>query len=169
MADLFSPAQQDQQQRNLTPFVVGIAAVLVVVGIIVAFTRNTGRKTAQVNPYVARLQVSNAKVSAAENYVGGTVTYLDFTITNTGEKALTGADVNLTFKSPEGQVVQTVTLPLHVLVENQLGGYPDLMDMERAPIGPGQSKNVRVTIEHVSPDWNQAPPGIELEDLKLKG
>ncbi len=169
MADLFTPARQQTQTRKWTPFVIGAAAVLVVVGAIVFFTRHGGTTAAPVDPYVAKLQISNPKVSAAENYVGGTVTYLDATITNTGEKALVGADINLVFQNTLGEVVQKETLPLHLLVDNQLGGYPDLVEMSRAPIGPGQSKTVRMTLDHVSADWNQTAPTMQLINLKLKG
>ncbi len=169
MAELFTPAKQEAQERNWTPFVIGLVAVVVVVGIIVVLTRTRGQTTPQVNPYAAKLQLSNAKVSAAENYVGGTVTYLDATITNTGDKELVGADMNLVFKNTMDQVVQKETLPLHVLVANQMAGYPDLLDLSRSPIGPGQSKTVRMTLEHISADWNQAAPAMELVNLKLKG
>ena len=168
MAELFTPAKQDSQARNWTPFVVGLVAVVVVIGAIILFTRNTGKTTQQVNPYAAKLQISNAKVSAAENYVGGTVTYLDATITNTGDQSLVGADMNLVFKNTMNQIVQKETLPLHVLVENQMGGYPDLVDMSRSPITPGHSKTVRMTLEHISADWDQAPPEMQLVNLKLK-
>ncbi len=169
MADLFSPARQEAQERNWTPFVIGLIAVLVVLGIIVALTRSHGQTTTAANPYTTKLQISNAKVSAAENYVGGTVTYLDATITNTGDKELVGADMNLVFKNTMGQIVQKETLPLHVLVPNSLAGYPDLLDLDRSPIGPGQSKTVRMTLEHISADWDQAAPEMQLVNLKLKG
>ena len=169
MADLFAPTQPQAQERNWTPFVIGLVAVVVVVGIIVVLTRNKGGTGSQPNPYAAKLQISNVKLSAAENYVGGTVTYLDVNIANTGDQALTGADMKLVLKNSMDQVVQTETIPLHVLVENQMGGYPDLVDLGRSPIGPGQSKTVRMTLEHISADWNQSYPEMQLVNLKLKG
>lgn len=168
MTDLFPSARQDSQERNWAPFVVGLVAVILVVGAIILFTRNSGKTTQKIDPYVSQLQISNAKVSAAENYVGGTVTYLDATITNHGEKTLEGADMNLVFHNTLNEVVQKETMPLHVLVENQMGGYPDLVDMTRSPILPGHSKEVRMTLEHISADWNQAPPDMQLLNLKLK-
>ncbi len=168
MADLFSPAQAKAQERNWTPFLVGLVAVVIVVAIIVAVTRNKGQVPAQANPYAAKLQLSNPKMSAAQNYVGGTVTYLDVNITNTGDKALVGAAMKLVFRNSLNEVVQTETLPLHVLVENQMGGYPDLVDLVRLPIAPGQTKTVRMTLEHISADWNQNYPEMQLTDLKLK-
>ncbi len=66
------------------------------------------------------------------------------------------------------EIVQKEILPLHVLVENQMGGYPDLVDMSRSPITPGHTKSVRMTLEHISTDWDQAPPQMELTNLKLQ-
>jgi hypothetical protein len=168
MSDLFSPAQPKAQERNWTPFVVGLVAVVIAVAIVVVGNRNRGQTTTQPNPYAAKLQLSNPKMSAAENYVGGTVTYLDVSITNTGDQALAGAAMKLVFRNSMNEVVQTETLPLHVLVENQMGGYPDLVDLGRVPIGPGQTRTVRMTLEHISADWNQNYPEMQLTDLKLK-
>jgi hypothetical protein len=168
MADLFAPAQPPAQQRNWMPIVVGPMAVLVVVAIIVVLTRSHGPTGPQTDPYADKLQLSNPKLSAAENYVGGTVTYLDVSITNTGDRALAGADMKAVFKNTLDQVVQIETLPLHVLVENQMGGYPDLVDLSRSPIGPGQTKTVRTTLEHISADWNRSYPAIQLVNLRLK-
>jgi len=168
MADIFSPAQPKTQERNWTPFIVGLVAVVVVVAVIVVVTRNKGGTTAQPNPYEARLQISNPKMSAAENYVGGTVTYLDVNITDNGDKALVGAAMKLVFRNSLNEVVQTETVPLHVLVENQMGGYPDLVDLARLPIGPAQTRRVRITLEHISADWNQSYPEMQLTNLQLK-
>jgi hypothetical protein len=169
MPDLFSPAKAETQERNWTPFIIGLVAVLVVVGIIAVVTRSKNQSTTEVNPYADKLKISDARVSQAENYVGGTVTYLDATVTNTGDKQLAGADMYLVFKNTMDQIVQKETLPVHVIVPNPLAGYPDLLDLSRSPIGPGQSKVVRMTLEHISADWNQAAPEMQLVNLKLKG
>ncbi|HLI63877.1 MAG TPA: hypothetical protein VKV05_10790, partial [Terriglobales bacterium] len=146
-----------------------LLAVVVVIGILVVTMRNPRPATVQVNPYAAKLQLSHPKLSAAENYVGGTVTYLDVTITNTGDKALTGGDMRLVFRNTLNEVVQTETLPLRVLVQDRMGGYPDLRDLGRTPIAPGESKTVRFTLEHISADWNQTTPEMQLVNLRLKG
>lgn len=168
MADTFSPVETQQEKRNWTPIVVGLVAVLVVVGIIALLTRGGGKTESAANPYINNLKVSDVKLSAAENYMGGTVTYLDAKITNTGDKALVGAQMHAIFKNTMDQVVQTETIPLHVLVDNQMGGYPDLVDLSHSPIAPGQTKTVRMTLEHISEDWNQSYPEMQLVNLKLK-
>jgi hypothetical protein len=168
MEQAYEPAPSPEQKRNWIPLLVGLAAVIVAVAAITVLSRHKTETGSQPNPYAEKLKLSDIKLSAAENYMGGTVTYLDFKIDNTGDKALVGAAVNAQFKDTMGQVVQKETLPLHVLVENQLAGYPDLVDMSRAPIGPGQTKTVRITLEHISDQWNQSYPVMELVDLKLK-
>ncbi|MGC2110539.1 MAG: hypothetical protein WA655_13540 [Candidatus Korobacteraceae bacterium] len=169
MSDLFTPSRPEKQERNWAPIGVGLVAVLIVVGIIVLVTRHKSQVAPQANPYASKLQISNIKLSAAENYVGGTVTYLDVNITNSGDKSLTSADMKMVFKNTLDQIVQNETLPLHVLVENQMGGYPDLIDLSRSPLAPGQTKTVRLTLEHISADWNQSAPEMQLVNLKLKG
>jgi hypothetical protein len=168
MEQAYEPAPSPDQKRNWIPLLVGLVAIVVAVGAILLFLRPKSPVGSQPNPYGEKLKLSEIKLSAAENYMGGTVTYLDFNITNTGDKALVGADVKAQFKDTMGQIVQKETIPLHVLVENQLAGYPDLVDMSRAPIGPGQTKTVRITLEHISDGWDQSYPQMELVNLKLK-
>lgn len=168
MAEPFTPVARQESERNWTPFLAGLVAVLVVVGIITVVTRSKPSTNTQTDAYAAKVQLSDLKLSAAENYVGGTVTYLDLNITNTGDKTLTGAEMKAVFKNTLGQVVQTETLPLHVLTENKMGGYEDLVDLSRAPIGPGQTKTVRMTLEHISDDWDRQYPVMQLVNLKLK-
>ena len=147
---------------------VGLVAVVVVVGAVVLLTRGKPSTGTAIDPYSSKLQLSDLKLSAAENYVGGTVTYLDLNIANGGDKTLVGAQMKAVFKNTMGQVVQTETLPLHVLTQNQMGGYEDLLELSRSPIGPGQSKTVRMTLEHLSADWDQQYPEMQLVNLQLK-
>lgn len=170
MSNRFSHAVKgiEDEKRSWTPILIGLFAVLVVVFVIVLASRTSPRIGVQQNPYADNLKLSDVKLSAAENYVGGTVTYLDLNITNTGKQSLIGAQMHAIFKNSMGEVVQNETLPLHVLVENQMAGYPDLVDLSRDPIGPGQTKTVRMTLEHISDDWDHKPPETELVNLKLK-
>jgi high-affinity K+ transport system ATPase subunit B len=168
MEPQYRPAPSPDQKRNWVPAFVGLIAVIVAVAAILFFGRHNTVASTEPNPYAQNLKLSDINLSAAENYMGGTVTYLDFKITNTGDHALVGADVHAEFKNSLGEIVQKETLPLHVLVENQLAGYPDLVDMTKAPIGPGQTKPVRIALEHISDDWDRSYPQMELVDLKLK-
>jgi len=169
MAELLSSSKRKTSSgRNWTPYIIGVVAVIIVVVIIVVVTRNKGESAGETNPYVTKLRLSSPKMSAAENYVGGTVTYLDVSITNLGDMALTGASMKLVFKNSMDQVVQTENVPLHVLTQNQMGGYADLADLSKTPIIPGQTRTVRMTLEHISNDWNKNYPEMSLVDLKLR-
>jgi hypothetical protein len=168
MEQAYEPAPAPDQKGNWFPMLVGLVAVVAAIAAILAFGRHSAPSGPQPSEYAKYLQLSSIKLSAAENYMGGSVTYLDFNITNTGDKALVGADVHAEFKNTMNEIVQKETLPLHVLVENQLAGYPDLVDMSRAPIGPSQTRTVRITVEHLSADWNQSYPDMQLVNLKLK-
>lgn len=168
MSNSFSRAARREEKRNWTPFLIGGVALLAIVAAVLVSSRAPTSIAPQASPYAANLKLSDVKLSAAENYVGGTVTYLDVKITNTGSQTLTGAQMRAVFKNTLGQVVQTEMLTPHVLVDNQMAGYPDLVELGRDPIKPGQSKTVRLALEHISADWDNNPPEMELVSLKLK-
>jgi hypothetical protein len=105
-------------------------------------------------------------MSAAENFVGATVTYLDGTVSNTGNKIVTHATVHVVFKDSLGQIAQAEDVPLHVL---QTGGpYLDAVDLSASPLPPGQSKPFRLTFEHVTDEWNHEFPELSVRDVSLK-
>jgi hypothetical protein len=154
--------------RNYLPIVIGLIVVMVIVGALAFLGRSHGPSPNQVDPYAANLQASEMKLSQADNFVGSRVTYLDFKLTNTGPKTVTGGQVEATFRNTLNEVVQKETLPLRVLVPNQLAGYPDLVDLSLASLAPGASRTIRVTLEHVSGDWNQAAPDLRFVSIQVK-
>jgi hypothetical protein len=167
MPDPFSSAQA-REERNWTPLAIGLAVVLVAVGGFVLASRRGGGQGPAPDPYAQKLQVSAMLVSQARNFVGATVTYLDLHITNTGERTVAGGQAELTFRNRLDQVVQKETVPIRVLQPNQLGGYPDMLDLSVAPLGPGQTRNVRFVLEHVSTDWDHTFPGLRFVNLKYR-
>jgi len=161
-----SPLGEPQHGFNLRPLLVGVVIVIVVVGLIVLLSggKSTGR--AVQDAYAAKMKLSDLKMSQAENFVGASVTYLDGTVTNTGDKTVTHAIVHVEFKNSMDQIAQVDDLPLQVL---QTGGpYPDALDLSAAPLASGQSKPFRLTFEHITADWNQAYPALEVTDVTAK-
>jgi hypothetical protein len=148
--------------------IVGLVLVIIVVGAIAYFGRSRQTVATQADPYSQFLKVGDIKLSAADNFVGATVTYLDFTLTNAGQKTVAGGQVEVNLKNSLGQVVQTETLPLRALTKNELGGYEDVVDLSRSPLAPGQTKTIRLTLEHVSSDWDQTYPDMKFINLTLK-
>lgn len=156
---LVSPGGAAESGRNWMPMIVGAVLVIVAVTLIVVLTHNkvtAGRS----DPYIAKLQVSNLHMATAQNFAGGSVTYIDGTITNTGDKRLTAASVHVTFKNSLGEMVDESTLPAMVLQPDT--PIVDYGPMERAPLRPGQSRDFRLTLEHISADWNGQIPEVKV-------
>ncbi len=150
----------------MRPVFIGVAMVVVVVGLIVLFSRGKATGPAVAHPYAPYVKFSDLKMSQAENFVGSSVTYVDGTVTNTGDKTVTHATVHVQFKNSMEQIVQVEDLPLQVL---QTGGpYPDAVDLSLSPLARGQSKPFRLTFEHISADWNQAYPELRVTDVAVK-
>jgi len=168
MGGLIEPSPRVETERDsiLRPILLGVALVVVVVGVIALLTRGSPRSTSIPHPYASNLKLSDLKMSAAENFVGASVSYIDGTVTNTGDKTVTHAIVHVAFKNSLGQVAQAEDVPLHVLQTS--GPYPDTVDLSVLPLAPGQGKPFRLTFEHISSDWNQAYPDLQVTDVAVK-
>jgi hypothetical protein len=161
-----SPLSTPERESNMLPIILGVGFVLVVVGVIVFFLRSHPKTVPTINPYATNLKLSDIKMSTAQNFVGSTVTYIDGTGTNSGDKTVTRLIVHIVFRDSMGQVAQAEDLPLKVL--QNTGPYLDTADLSSSPLGPGQSKPFRLVFEHVSAEWNQAYPEIQVTDLTAK-
>ena len=79
---------------------------------------------------------------------------------------MTHVVVHVTFKDALSQVTQLEDVPLHVLQTS--GPYPDAVDLGVSPLAPGSKQEFRLTFEHVSDDWNQAYPDLQVTDISMK-
>ena len=161
-----SPLSEPQRESNWLPIIIGVALVIVVVGAIAWFSRGRPKAAAGPPPYAAKLQLSNLKMSQAQNFVGATVTYIEGTITNTGDKTVTHVVVHVVFQDMMGQVAQLEDVPLHVL--QTTGPYLDAVDLAASPLAPGKNKTFRLTFEHITTNWNQAYPGLQITEVVTK-
>ena len=153
-------------QSNFRPILIGLVIVVVVVGAIVFIFRSEQKKTAEPSPYAANLKFSDLKASAAQNFAGATVSYLDGQITNTGNQTVIHAVVQITFKDDMGQTAQKEELPIHVL---RIGGpYDEAVDLNMSPLQPGQTKPFRLTFEDISAQWNHAYPDMQVTQVVTK-
>jgi hypothetical protein len=140
---------------------VGLTLVLLVAGIGLFLVRgdHAPEPTAP-DAYASHLQISDIKLSRAENLVGGEVTYIEGRVTNAGDKTVTGARVEATFWSAMNEVAQKERADLRILKKN--GVYEDAVEFAAAPLAPGQSASFQMAFEHVSAQWNQAAPEIRV-------
>jgi hypothetical protein len=151
---------------SLRPILVGIVAVGIVVGIAALILRSGQPKPPAPPAYAASLKFSDLKTSAAQNFVGATVSYLDGTISNTGDKTVTHAVVQITFKDDMGQTAQREDLPLRVLRTG--GPYDEAVDLGLSPLAAGQSKPFRLTFENISAQWNHAYPDLQITQVTVQ-
>ena len=156
----------EQQESSLRPILIGIVIVGIVVGILALIFRAEQKKPAPPPAYAAFLKFSDLKASAAQNFAGATVSYLDGAITNTGDKTITHAVVQVTFKDDMGQTAQREENPIRIL---QTGGpYDEAVDLTLSPLAPGQSKPFRLTFENISAQWNHAYPELQVTQVTVK-
>ena len=141
-----------------------IVAVVAIVAIVALSLREKPRPVTGPPAYASKLQITDLKMSQAQNFVGANVTYVDGTLTNIGDKTVTHVVVHVTFKDAYGQVAQIEDVPIRLLQTS--GPYPDTVDLAISPLTPGQSKAFRMIFEHVSEQWGQGYPELQIADVK---
>jgi hypothetical protein len=156
------------EERDSSRLIIGIAVfVVIALALAAAFLLREPPKVAKTaSPYIASLKLSDFKMSAAENFIGATVSYIDGSITNTGDKTVTHAVVEVTFKDDIGQVAQREELPLRVL--KTTGAYPDAVDLSVAPLAPAQTEHFRLTFDSISAQWNRQYPDLRITEVTVK-
>ena len=150
----------------MRPILIGIVIVAVVVGVLALALRSEVKKPAPPPPYAANLKFSDMKTSAAQNFVGATVSYIDGVVTNAGDQTVIHAVVQVTFKDDMGQTAQREELPIRVLRTG--GPYDEAVDLNLSPLMPGESKPFRLTFENISAQWNHAYPELVITQVSVK-
>jgi hypothetical protein len=167
MGGLIEPTPVVEEPDSSKRTIAIAVAVVIVVAIVFAFLLRSQPKTASgPPPYAASLKLSDFKMSAAENFVGATVSYVDGTITNAGNKTVTHVIVQVLFKDDMGQLAQREDIPMQVL--KTTGPYPEAVDFSVAPLAPGQSTTFRLTFEGISAQWNHQYPEVQVTDVAVK-
>ena len=134
-----------------------IAAVAVVLGVILGIAvwmmhthsarpELRGTLTAEERAYLQHIEIKEPTVSAATNFLGDMVTYVDAKVTNTGSRPIRQLDLRLEFSDMLNQVVLSETT------------HPITARMP--PLKPGETRAIRVTFEKMPAEWNQALPTI---------
>ena len=165
--DLIQPSPGTQEPDHSRRFIVVAIAVVVGVVLVAALLLREPAKTApKIPPYAAKLQISDIKMSQAQNFVGASVTYIDGNVSNTGDKVVSHAVARVTFKDSYGQVAQIEQVPIKLLQTS--GPYPDTVDLSVAPLAPAETKPFRLIFEHVSEQWNQTYPELQITDVNLR-
>jgi hypothetical protein len=156
----------EERETNWRAIGIAVTVVAAIIALLILISRTQPKAPTNPHPYAANLKFSDLKMSAAENFVGATVSYIDGTVANSGNQTVTHVVVDVTFKDSLGQLAQRETVPLHVL--QTTGPYPDAVDVSVSPLTPGQSKPFRLTFESISALWNHEYPELKVADVTVK-
>jgi len=158
----FSPVREPEEKRNWAPMAIGAVLVVAIVAAVVLVGRagKSSANTSPADPNLAKLQISDLHMATAQNFAGNSVTYIEGKIANHTDRKVTGARVEVLFKNPIGEIVQKEVLPVTVLMPNT--PYVDYGPLDRAPLAPGQGSDFRLTLEHVSADWDGQIPQVKV-------
>ncbi len=94
--------------------------------------------------YLQAITLADARMSAAQNFLGDTVTYLDARVTNRGSRVVGRLDIQLEFHDLLKQVV--LREKAHVVA------------LRTQPLKAGETRSFRVTFEHLPTEWDGLPP-----------
>lgn len=149
------------QERSPAFWLVLVAGLLLAGGVAIGFLRRAAPLpavghtplTADEKAYLARIVVTDSRMSAAQNFIGDTITYLDARATNHGLRTVRELELRLEFVDTLDQVVLRDTArPVTRRV---------------LPLDPGQTRAFRVSFDHMPADWNQGPPRITPTDVRF--
>jgi len=162
-----------KESRSPLPWVVAGAAVLLVLGVLIALNGHKaptgspgGAGLAAADPYASNLPLTNLKMSESSNFAGGKVTYVDGHIANHGDKTVTGITVQVAFRDFGNQLAQKETMPLALIRTRE--PYVDTETVVADPIKPGDERDFRLILDEVTQEWNGQYPEVRVIQVTSK-
>jgi hypothetical protein len=163
---LLFAAKPAEESRRRWMLLAGLG-LLVVLGVIAFAVRgHKGGASEAVNqilppdPYTPSLTFSQLAMSQSTSISGGTSTFIDGHVRNSGNRTLTGVTVQVLFGNDEGMAPEVETLPLSLIRAHE--PYVDTEPLSVAPLKPGDEKEFRLIFESVPGNWNQMLPEIHV-------
>jgi hypothetical protein len=153
-------------KRNWFPIIAAFVLLAIVLVLLLLFSGSKAQLPIAPPAYAANIKLTNVHMITAENFVGSSVTYIEGTVTNAGSKTLTGTTVELVFKNSLHEIVQREDVPLLVLRSSN--PYRDFSNLRDLPLQPDASRDFRLSLEHISADWNQQYPELKIVDVTTK-
>lgn len=148
MASLSSTNPPSSRRRWL-PIVIGAAGTALILAVVFTSGHLASRPAGKVNPgYAGQLRAVATRVSRAETMMAGSVTYVEGTVANLGPRTVTQVNATLRFTDMYGRMVQRSKVTL--------------VDANTGPLAPGKQRSFRLGFDHVSAEWNQAPPAVKI-------
>jgi hypothetical protein len=167
-----SEKKTQPEGRSWLPWIIAGVVVVVVLSLVLisSHRERTARQAENASqtpdPYASQLSIGNLQMSEAANFAGGKVTYVDGTITNKGDKTVTGVTVMVTFKNDIGEPPQKAPMPLSLIRTRE--PYVDIEAVSAEPLKPGDTHEFRLIFDHISPTWNQQYPTIQATHVQTR-
>lgn len=174
-----APEPQFETEPGRGPWLglgIGLIVILVVIGILLYTSRTSPDRAhpapvivpaaTSVDPYAAKLELTDPQVSASQNFIGGVSVYVEGNINNKGNKTVIGATAEVSFQDQQGNVVQRQTKPVMVVTTRQPA--VDVISLAAAPLAPGQTREFRITFEDVASNWNKAYPQVRIVTVQTQ-
>ncbi len=156
-----------QEERSFVPWIIAGSVVLVIAAVLVVAGMRSKSNAAQGNTpdaYASQVAISGLVLSQSSNMAGSQITYVDGQVTNHGNATVNDILVSTTFQNDAGQRVQQETSSLSLIRSRD--PYIDIEPVAASPLKPGDTKDFRLIFDHVSPDWNQHNPAIQVLQVK---
>jgi hypothetical protein len=172
---LSTPREPEPSSGPWVGLGIGALLIVIVVGFLVYSSRKDPGRTprpqavmqqAPVDPYAANLEVSNIKMAEAENLLGGRSIYVEGMIKNNGDKTVTGASGEVTFRNSLNEVVQRENHVMKIVLAREPA--IDVAALNMSPLKPGDSKEFQLIFEHVSADWNGQYPELRITTVTTR-
>ena len=159
---MFQGPEAERSGFSMKAVLVAVAVVLLGAGIAVWAGRGRGGPAVPDQPdaYAANLPISQVAMSEATNGAGGTSTFVDGVVTNTGTATVRAVTVRASFAMSDGSAPHTEVLPLALIRTRE--PYIDLQPVSAAPIRPGESREFRLIFESIPPSWDVQAPELRV-------
>ncbi len=143
----------DEDRSTIVLALVAAGILVILVGALLVLRRagshpalSAPALNAEEKAYLSQIAVTDARMSAAQNFLGDTVTCLDAKVTNKGGRTVRRVVLELTFADTLNQVV---------LRETARPVTP-----ATPPLKPGATRSFQVSFDRMPQEWNQGPPTI---------
>jgi hypothetical protein len=149
-----------EERSSSTYILIAAAAIVVMVAVVIVATRLRPRSpqaeaalTPEQKDYLPNIAVTDAKMSAAENFLGQTVIYMDAQVTNQGTRAVKQVELQMEFTDVLGQVI--------------LRDRAKALPPNTPPLKPGEVRAFQLFFDRMPAEWDQAPPRITVLSVQF--
>jgi hypothetical protein len=165
-------AMPRNEPRSWKPFLIAGVVVLMIVGVLLAVSHHGQTPASQpgtlsaADPYAVSLPITGIQMSDSSGISGDKQTYLDGTVSNHGNKTVTGITVQVAFQDYNGHPAAIDTMPLTLI--RFLKPYVDTVPVSMAPIQPGQSRSFRLIFDATPQSWGGAYPEVRVTSVDTR-